>query len=96
MNFLNDYINLIVLAFCLGLGYIIKHSLDFIPNKYIPLIMGIVGVVANIINEGFYVSLDVVVVGLITGLASTGAWELINNLFLKSDITETQEDETEE
>lgn len=86
MEFLNEYINIIVLAFCLGLGYIIKNSLDFIPNKYIPLIMGITGIIANIINVGFSnITLSVVTTGLITGLASTGAFELVKELLTKEE-----------
>ena len=86
MEFLNEYINIIVLAFCLGLGYIIKNSLDFIPNKYIPLIMGIVGIIANVINVGFdNITLSTVTTGLITGLASTGAFELVKELLTKED-----------
>ena len=86
MEFLNEYINIIVLAFCLGLGYIIKNSLDFIPNKYIPLIMGIVGIIANVINVGFAnITLSSITTGLITGLASTGAFELVKELLTKED-----------
>lgn len=86
MEFLNEYINIIVLAFCLGLGYIIKNSLDFIPNKYIPMIMGIVGIIANVINVGFAnITLSTVTTGLITGLASTGAFELVKELLTKED-----------
>lgn len=86
MEFLNEYINIIVLAFCLGLGYIIKNSLDFIPNKYIPAIMGIVGIIANIVNVGFAnITLSTVTTGLITGLASTGAFELVRELLTKED-----------
>ena len=39
LTFLNEFVVVIVLAFCLGIGFIIKYSLDFIDNKYIPLIM---------------------------------------------------------
>lgn len=91
MEFLNEYINIIVLAFCLGLGYIIKNSLDFIPNKYIPLIMGIVGIIANVINVGFAnITLSTVTTGLITGLASTGAFELVKELFTNKEDKNTE------
>lgn len=87
MEFLNEYINILVLALCLGLGYIIKNSLDFIPNKYIPLIMGVVGIIANVLNSGLdNISLLVVVEGLITGLASTGAFELIKQLVKDKEV----------
>lgn len=91
MEFLNEYINIIVLAFCLGLGYIIKNSLDFIPNKYIPLIMGIVGIIANVINVGFAnITLSTVTTGLITGLASTGAFELVKELLANKEDKNTE------
>lgn len=79
LTFLSEFIVIITLAFCLGIGYIIKTSLlDFIPNKYIPLIMGIVGIMFNCFASASY-NANVVVAGLITGLASTGMYELFKN-----------------
>ena len=78
LSILTDFIVVITLAFCVGIGYIIKTSLDFIPNKYIPLIMGFIGVGFNC-----YVNASItpatVVGGLVTGLASTGCYELFRN-----------------
>lgn len=86
MEFLSEYLNLVVLALCLGVGYIIKNSLDFIPNKYIPLFCGVIGIVANILNAGISnTTLLVVVEGLISGLAATGAFELVRNTINKED-----------
>ena len=48
MEFLQEYVVLVVLGICLCFGYIIKHSLSFIDNKIIPLIMGVTGVVLNV------------------------------------------------
>ena len=80
MEILQEFIVLIVLGICLGLGYVIKHSLDFIPNKYIPLIMAILGVVLNIwLNSGTFTP-EILLGGLASGLASTGAFELGRNL----------------
>lgn len=78
LNFLTNFVIAITLAFCIGIGYVIKTSLEFIPNKYIPLIMGIIGIIFNIyVNASF--SPDVIVGGLVTGLASTGCYELFRN-----------------
>lgn len=82
LTFLSEFIVVITLAFCLGIGYVIKTSLDFIPNKYIPLIMGVIGVVFNIFVSG-EVNPTVIVVGLISGLASTGMYELFRNFIEK-------------
>lgn len=79
MEILNEYIVILVVALCMGIGYVIKTSLDFIPNKYIPLIMTIIGVSANIINLG-EITLAAIVGGLASGLAATGAFEAVRNI----------------
>ena len=38
---LTQYLSLVVMGICLCVGFVIKNSLDFIPNKYIPAIFGI-------------------------------------------------------
>ncbi|MEN2468183.1 phage holin family protein [Ornithinibacillus sp. JPR2-1] len=80
MEMLMDYVVLIVLAICLAIGFIIKNSLDFIPNKYIPLVMAVLGVVLNVwINQGAFTP-EILLGGLASGLASTGAFELVKNI----------------
>ena len=81
---LTQYLSIIVVGICLCVGYIIKNSLDFIPNKYIPLIMGVLGLVINIlINLSTGISAEVVLGGLFSGLASTGLYEMFRNLISK-------------
>ena len=72
MNFsdLTQYFVLVVVVACLIVGYIIKTSLDFIPKKYIPTILAVLGAVLNCIVGG--VSVDTIVYGALMGLASTG------------------------
>ncbi len=80
MEIFNDYIIVVILGICLCSGYIIKNSLTMIDNKYIPLIMGVLGVVLSIINAMStknIISLDVILQGLVSGLASTGMHEMI-------------------
>lgn len=79
MEFLNQYVVVLVLSICLIVGNIIKHSLDFIPNKYIPLIMAILGVILNTWFNGFAFTPEILLGGLASGLASTGAFELFKN-----------------
>jgi flagellar biosynthesis protein FliQ len=81
MEILADYVVIIVMAICLAVGYIIKHSLDFIPNKYIPLVMGVLGVILNSWVNAWMFTPDVLLGGLASGLAATGAFELGRNLF---------------
>lgn len=81
---LTQYLSIVVVGICLCVGYIIKNSLDFIPNKYIPLIMGVLGLIINIlINLSTGISAEVVLGGLFSGLASTGLYEMFRNLISK-------------
>jgi hypothetical protein len=80
MEFLNQYIVLLVVNICLCVGYIIKHSITFIPNKYIPLILAVLGTLINIWISGWKFSPEILLGGLVSGLASTGSYEMIRNL----------------
>ena len=48
ITFLNDYVVLVVVGICLCTGYVLKNSFPKLDNKYIPLIMAILGVVLNV------------------------------------------------
>lgn len=84
MDFLKDYIILLVVGICLCVGYMIKN---FIPskkiNRFIPLLMGILGLVVNIWINNFSFTPSVVLGGLASGLASTGMYELFKNFIEK-------------
>ena len=80
MEILNQFVVVIVMGICLCIGYVIKNSLDFIPNKYIPLIMAMLGVVLNVWFNGWAFTPEILLGGLASGLASTGAFELIRNI----------------
>lgn len=67
---LTEHFTLVVLVACLVVGYLIKKCFSFIPNNYIPALLAVLGAVVNPIAEGL--SLEAVVYGSLTGLASTG------------------------
>lgn len=67
---LSEYFVLVVLVACLAVGYIIKSSLNFIPNKFIPTILAVLGAVLNAVVTGL--SVESIVYGAVMGLASTG------------------------
>lgn len=76
MDFLNDYLVLIVIGVCLCVGYVIKNLIpnDTI-NRFIPLIMAVLGVILNTwLNCEF--TPEVLLGGLASGLASTGMHQL--------------------
>ncbi len=81
INFMNEYLVLVVLGICLCVGYIIKHMIpnDKI-NRYIPLIVGVLGVVLNSWLNAWVLSPEILLGGLASGLASTGLHEAYKNL----------------
>lgn len=84
MEILNEYIVIMVMAICFCAGYIIKNAIPSEGiNKYIPLIMGVLGIVLNVwLNEWAFTPV-ILLGGLASGLASTGAFELVKNLTKK-------------
>lgn len=80
MELLSEYVVMVVMAICLTIGYIIKHSIKIIPNDYIPVIMGVLGIVLNWWVNDFVMTPTILLGGLASGLASTGAFELVKNL----------------
>jgi len=91
VEFLSRYVVIVVLAICLCLGYIIKHSINFIPNKYIPLILAVIGTILNIWINGWTFTPEILLGGMASGLASTGTFELLRNIVKsKTDNTKAE------
>lgn len=85
IEFLTEYAIPLIVGICLCVGYIIKNLIpsDGI-NKFIPLIMGVLGVLLNYwVNQQF--TAEVLLGGLFSGLASTGLYELFRNLINRGD-----------
>lgn len=81
-SLLNNYIVILVVGICLCVGYVIKVSFTRVNNKYIPGIMAILGCALNIwINGG--VSPEIILGGMLSGLASTGLHQAFTNLIGK-------------
>ena len=79
LNILLEYIDILTLGFCLCLGFMIK-PIDKINNKYIPLIMGIIGTIISIVTHFNNLNPEIILGGMISGLASTGMYETFKNL----------------
>ena len=84
LNFLMDYINPVILGICLLVGYVIKTAIPAIKNRYIPLAALAMGtIIAILINMSNGINAEVVLGGMISGLASTGFYEMLRNLIDK-------------
>lgn len=82
---LTQYFSIVIVGICLCVGYVIKTSLDFIPNKYIPLIMLVLGTIINVLMNLNGISAEVILSGMFSGLASTGMYEMFKNLINKEE-----------
>ena len=71
ISVLTQYFSIVVVGICVCVGYVIKNSLDFIPNKYIINLNGI--------------NAEVILTGMFSGLASTGLYEMFKNLINQED-----------
>lgn len=76
MEFLNEYMLPMVLGICLCIGYVIKKWIKDVDNKYIPTICAILGIVISSWMNGFSFTPQVVLGGMVSGLASTGMHQL--------------------
>lgn len=79
MNFLEmlkDYFVIAVMLICLCVGYILKNVVptDKI-NKFIPLLLAVLGIVLNSWINGWQFTPEVLLGGLASGLASSGAYD---------------------
>lgn len=76
MEFVSEYISVIALVAALCVGYILKN---LVPNeevnKFIPLIAALVGLVICLWEAGWVATPETVVMGIVSGLASTGLYE---------------------
>lgn len=84
LDFLTNYAVPIVVGVCLCVGYILKNVVpNEKVNRFIPLIMGALGVVLNVwINLG--ITPQILLGGLFSGLASTGMHQVFKNLINKN------------
>lgn len=75
-----EYISPIILFACLIVGYIIKNIVPTEKiNKFIPLIVAVLGIILNVWALGLF-DLPTIVMGAMSGLASTGLYEVFDQL----------------
>ena len=84
MDFLNDYLVLIIMGICLCVGYVLKNLVPSAKiDRFIPLIMAVLGVVLNLWLSGFVFTPEILLGGLISGLSSTGMHQVFKQFIEK-------------
>lgn len=78
LSFLTTMYIPVIIAACLVVGYIIKKWIKDIENKWIPTIVTILGAILAGLSLGW--SVDILVAGAVSGLASTGLHQLFKQI----------------
>ena len=72
---LTQFINPTILIACLAVGFIIKNWISTASNQIIPTVVFVLGMILSVVialTNGTVVTVDTLVMGAISGLASTG------------------------
>lgn len=79
LTFITNLYMPIVMVICLCVGYILKHWVKDVDNKVIPTVVAILGVIAACVTERS-ITIDLIVGGMLSGLASTGLHQAFRQL----------------
>ncbi len=78
ISFITDMYVPIIMVACLIVGFIVKKWIHDVEDKWIPTIVTILGAVLGFVING--ASIEAIVAGAVTGLASTGLHQLFKQL----------------
>ena len=82
VSWLTAYIDFVIVGICIVIGLLIKHCTP-LNNKYIPLIVAVVGLIIAVWSHWSEGITPVVLLGgLFSGLASTGFHHVFKQLFV--------------
>lgn len=79
LNFIKEMYIPLVMAACLAVGYVLKAWIKDVDDKWIPTILFFLGAALACVCNGS-VSMESLVAGAITGLASTGVHQAFKQL----------------
>ena len=81
VSWLTAYLDYVIVGICIVIGLLVKHCTP-LNNKYIPLIVAVVGLLVAVwSNWGEGITPIVLLGGLFSGLASTGFHQVFKQLF---------------
>ena len=96
MEFLTEYAIAPIALICCAIGYIIKHGIKAIPNKFIPLILAAFGLFLNVWFNDWTIDWTIALTGLGSGLVATGGFEAVKHLIAKQDKAPAGEENKQE
>ena len=72
MEFLNGYLNLIIVGLCLLFGFIVKKWVKDVDNKIIPTLCAFLGLLLAVWIHWGNITPEAILSGVVSGLAATG------------------------
>lgn len=76
MEFLTEYMTPVIVGLCLVVGYIVKHWVNDVDNKFIPTICALLGVAVAVWINWPEITPEVILSGAFSGLVSTGLHQM--------------------
>lgn len=83
MEFLSEYMIPVIIGICLCVGYVVKHWIKDVDNKIIPTLCALLGVLLAIWMHWGNITPEVLLMGMVSGLASTGLHQAFKQLISK-------------
>ena len=89
VDFLSDYIILVAFGVCVCIGFLLKQW-SAIPNNIIVPVLAILGVIMNMWVNDWSLTPELLLGGLASGIAASGAYEYLKR-FISKDNSEGKE-----
>lgn len=83
ISFLSEYMIPVIIGLCLCIGYVVKHWVKDVDNKIIPTLCAVLGIAVAIWISWGNITPEVILSGLVSGLASTGLHQAVRQLLQK-------------
>lgn len=89
IDFLVDYIVLVAFGVCICIGWILKQW-SFIPNNIIVPVLAIIGIVINMWSNDWNITPEILLGGMASGIAASGAYEYVKRFINKENTEESE------
>ena len=80
ITFLTEYMAPVIIGLCLCVGYVVKHWVADVDNRIIPTICAALGVALACWMHWGSITPEVVLTGMVSGLASTGLHQALKQM----------------
>lgn len=94
IEFLTDYIVLVAFGVCICAGWILKQW-SAIPNNIIVPVLAALGVVINMWSNAWEISPEILLGGMFSGIAASGAYEYIKRFIENKNESEVEDNGTD-